>query len=123
MAFDLVPVDFEKFKPVRRRVFFASAGSLSTVLATSATGKNLIPIFYRYTGSGAATISVIAGSSGTTLIAGQVVANAGESWGPWWDSTGAGENTNIEIVASNGVGNGSYELWYIVVPGTPGLTQ
>lgn len=123
MAFDLVPVDFEKFKPVRRRIFFASNASLATVLATSGTGKNLIPIFYRYTGSAAATISVIAGSSGTTLIAGQVVANAGESWGPWWDSTGAGEAVNIEIVSTNGIGNGSYELWYIVVPATAGLSQ
>lgn len=123
MPFELVPEDFQGFKPVHKRVVVGTTSSLPTVIATGATGKILIPIQYRYIGSAGGTVTFTAGSGGASMFSGLVVANSGENWGPWWDVAGAGENTNIEVVAAAGIGNFTAELWYIVVPGSSGLTQ
>jgi hypothetical protein len=123
MGFDIVPEEYSRFKPQHRRVFF-TASVPATVIATSpGSFTKLIPIHYRYAGSAAAAITMFNGSGGASIWTGNAVVAGAEQWGPLWDLTATTGGNSIEWSAGTGIGNGYFELWWIALPDTGGLTQ
>ena len=121
--FDLVPKGFEKFQPQHRRLVFTTTVAATVLFTNPGTTTKLIPVGYRYSGSAAATLSLYNGSGGASIWSGNAIIANAEQWGPWWDVSAMTGGNSIEITAAAGIGNGYYELWVIVVPGTAGTAQ
>ena len=123
MAFDLVPEEYSRFKPLHARRVFSTTVAATVIATNPGTFSKLVPIFYRYSGSAAASIVIFNGSGGASIWTGNAVVGNNEQWGPLWDITSTTGGNNIEWSAAQGVGNGYMELWWIVLPDTSGTVQ
>lgn len=123
MAFDLVPAEFERFKPQHVRRVFSASTAATVLITTPGTFTKIVPIFYRYSGSAAATISMFNGSGGGSIWTGNAIAGNNEQWGPIWDIAGTTGGNSIEWTSGVGIGNGYLEVWWLGLPDSSGLTQ
>ena len=119
----LVPTDRQYSKPRHTHVDFSTTVA-STIMATApGTGLICIPVYYRVMASSlaAAVASVnfrVATTAGTVVIGVGAPTSGLPTEGPWWDdqtAAGVGANNALVLQAAAGIGNGTADLWYVIV--------
>lgn len=93
-----------------------ATGVAATVMITAkGTGLSIVPVWYRYQSSAAGSITLFAGSGGASVMHARVVTAGDERSGPWWDPSGVGSNTDLEIIKELGIGKGEFDMWYVII--------
>ena len=117
----LVPRDYQHKKPQLLQLQTASVASIS--VAAAGTGIALVPIYYTYSASALGSVTIFAGTAGSTLIYISGAAG-GAVEGHYWDYK-VTPNKALVLENQGTPGNGFLNVWYVAVrlgAGTSGLT-
>ena len=93
---------------------FSGATTFATVVSALGTGLSIVPIYFRFNGSVAASMFLTIGSGGASIFRTRFVVSNAEMNTPWWDSTYAA-NTPILIEMATDPGVGEFDIWFIAM--------